>query len=48
MTVTWRVAGLPPDGNEAVQAFFDQNWDQRMAMLEESYRAEFKAKRSSH
>ena len=48
MTVTWRAAGLPPDGNEAVQAFFDQSWDQRMAMLEESYRAGFKAETSSH
>ncbi|MDH3196906.1 MAG: hypothetical protein OEO21_01565 [Candidatus Krumholzibacteria bacterium] len=39
MTVGWRVAGLSPEGNEAVQAFFDNHWSRRMSALEESYRA---------
>ena len=42
MHVTWRVAGLPPGGNEAVEAFFDRAWDHRMAMIEESYRSQLK------
>jgi hypothetical protein len=35
--VTWRVAGISEDGNDAVQGFFDSHWDKRMKMIEETY-----------
>jgi hypothetical protein len=38
LIVTWRVAGLSEDGNDAVQAFFDNHWDMRMGMIEETYK----------
>ncbi len=37
LTVTWRVAGISRDGNEAVQGFFDKHWDMRMNMIKKSY-----------
>jgi len=37
LTVSWRVAGISKDGNDAVQAFFDQHWDMRMNMIKKSY-----------
>lgn len=38
VTITWRVAGISAEGNDAVQAFFDQHWDMRMNMIETTYR----------
>jgi hypothetical protein len=37
LTVTWRVAGISRDGNEAVRGFFDKHWDMRMNMIKKSY-----------
>ena len=38
VNVIWRVAGISEESNQAVQGFFDQNWDARMQRLEDTYR----------
>lgn len=38
VTVTWRVAGISDESNEAVQGFFDTHWHRRMMNIEHTYR----------